>query len=211
MIHQRRPPHISYLKRRFPKWEKNNKSVYFFLASTITITSLISGPFIYFSNENFLFFQKLAVDSSPSLLAHLEREQVLFNIAASILFLALFASNWWFASKFVKNFQGQVHSFDRHLKHLIRGEWFTPPLRVREKDDFKDLVEQYGYFYKSIQAMTKAEIQLLEKMKIDPSQRENFTLWKMLLQQKKSRLGYEEIMTENTNAANSSIYWKRAS
>lgn len=211
MINQRRPPHISYIKRRFPKWEKNNRSVYFFLASTLTMTTLASAPFIYFANENFLFFQKLAFDASPSLLAHLEREQVLFNISASILFLALWISNWWFAKNFVNNFQGQVHSFDRHLKHLIRGEWFTPPLRVREKDDFKDLVEQYGYFYKSLQAMTKSEIHILEKMKIDPSQRENYTLWKMLLQQKKSRLGYEEIMTENANAANSSAYWKRAS
>lgn len=211
MIHQRRPPRISYLKRRFPKWEKNHRSVYYFLASSTATLLFLCGPFIYFTNENFQLFQKLALESSPSLLVHLEREQMLFNIIIFILFLSLAMSNWWFANKFVKNFQGQVHSFDRHLKHLIRGEWFTPPLRVRENDDFKDLVEQYGYFYKSIQAMTKAEIQMLEKMKIDPSQRENYILWKMLLQQKKSRLGYEEIINENANAATSSIHWNRAS
>lgn len=211
MFYRRKPSHTHYFRRRFPKWEKNRRSVYTFLASTLTMTSLLLGPFIYLANENFLFFQKMAVASSPTLLTHLEREQFLFNIAAFFLVLTFALSHWWFSSKFVSNFQGQVHSFDRHLKHLIRGEWFTPSLRVREKDDFKDLVEQYGYFYKSLQAMTKAEIQLLEKMKIDPSQRENFTLWKMLLQQKKSRLGHEEIITENTQAAHSSIYWNRAS
>lgn len=210
MIHQRRPPNKGFSKRRFPKWEHSNKSVYF-LVSTSLLIILICSPFIYFSNENFRFFQNLAVETSPSLLAHLEREQLWFNILATFLLSTLCGANWWFAIKLVGSFRGQVNSFDRHLKHLIRGEWFVPPLRVREKDDFKDLVEQYGYFYKSLQAMTKAEIQILEKMKIDPSQRENYTLWKMLLQQKKSRLGYEEIVTENSHAASSSLYWKRAS
>jgi hypothetical protein len=211
MIHQRRPPQIGYLKRRFPKWETSNKTVYYFLGSITLVFVLICGPFIFFANENFRFFQNLALDTSPSLLAHLEREQVWFNILSLALLISVCLANWWFALKFVRNFRGQIISFDRHLKHLIRGEWFIPPLRVREKDDFKDLVEQYSYFYKSIQAMTKSEIQLLEKMKIDPSQRENYVLWKTLLQQKKSRMGYEEIVTENTHAATSSIYWKRAS
>ncbi len=211
MIHQRRPPNIGYLKRKFPKWEHSNKSVYYFMVSTSLLIVLMASPFFYLTNENYRFFQSLAVETSPSLLAHLEREQLWFNILATVLLTTLCGTNWWFAVKLIGSFRGQVHSFDRHLKHLIRGEWFIPPLRVREKDDFKELVEQYGYFYKSLQAMTKAEVQLLEKMKIDPSQRENFTLWKMLLQQKKSRLGYEEVVTENTQASHSSLFWKRAS
>jgi hypothetical protein len=211
MIHQRRPPNIGYLRRRFPKWEMSNKSVYTFLISTALLIILICAPFIYLANENFRFFQSLALGTSPSLIAHLEREQLWFNVLTCFLLVSIYLANWWFALRLVRNFHGQINSFDRHLKHLIRGEWFTPPLRVRESDDFKGLIEQYGYFYKSIQAMTKAEIQILEKMKIDPSERENFTLWKMLLQQKKSRLGYEEIVTENANAVTSSLYWKRAS
>lgn len=210
MIHQRRPPHIGYLKRRIPKWEKNNNTVLFYVTSTLLMFLLITSPFVYFANENFKFFQSLAVDSSPSLLSHLEREQLLFNLTYILISSFITINHWWFVNKYIRNFRGQVQAFDRHLKHLIRGEWFTPPLRVREKDDFKNLAEQYGYFYKSLQAMTKSEIQILEKMKIDPSQRENFTLWKMLLQQKKSRLGYEEIINENTNASNSSVHWNRS-
>lgn len=209
MIHQRRPPKISYIKRRFPKWEKNNHNVIFYSAYTTLMFLSISSPFVYFANENFKFFQNLSLDSSPTLLSHLEREQILFNLMYLFIVVFITFSNWWFINKFVKNYQGQVHSFDRHLKHLIRGEWFTPPLRVREKDDFKNLVEQYGYFYKSLQAMTKSEIQMLEKMKIDASQRENYTIWKMLLQQKKSRLGHEEIINENTQASHSSNHWNR--
>lgn len=211
MIHQRRPPQIGNLKRHFPKWEKSNISIYNFLISTSLMIILIGGPLIYLSNENFNFFQKLSVDSSPSLLFHLEREQVWFNIISTFLLASIAFGNWWFAFKLIRNFRGQVNAFDRHLKHLIRGEWSVPPLRFHENDDFKELVDQYGYFYKSVQAMTKGEIQLLEKMKIDPSQRENYILWKTLLQQKKSRLGYEEIINENASAITSSIYWKRAS
>lgn len=210
MIQQRRPPQIGYLKRRFSKWEKKNKSTLYFFLSTMGILVSVSFPFVFFANENFMFFQNLALESSPSLISHLEREQIWFNILYFITIVSIGFSHWWFTKKFVSNFNGQVQSFDRHLKHLIRGEWFTPPLRVREKDDFKELVEQYGYFYKSLQALTKSEIQLLEKMKIDPSQRENYTLWKMLLQQKKARMGYEEIISENNQALNSSSYWKRA-
>jgi hypothetical protein len=211
MIHQMRPPNIGNLRRHLPKWEKSNMSIYTFLISPALLSMMIGGPLIYLSNENFNFFQRLSVDTSPSLLGHLEREQVWFNIISIFLLSSIAFGNWWFAFKLIRNFRGQVNSFDRHLKHLIRGEWHVPPLRVRENDDFKELVEQYGYFYKSVQAMTKGEIQLLEKMKIDPSQRENYILWKTLLQQKKSRLGYEEIITENSSAITSSIYWKRAS
>lgn len=209
MINQRRPPKISYIKRRFPKWEKRNHSAIFYSLCTTLMFISVSCPFVYYANENFKFFQTLSLEKSTSLLTHLEREQLLFNIM--YLFISIFVtfSHWWFINKLSKNYQGQVHSFDRHLKHLIRGEWFTPPLRVREKDDFKNLVEQYGYFYKSLQAMTKSEIQILEKMKIDPSQRENYTLWKTLIQQKKSRLGHEEIMSENTQASFSSHHWNR--
>lgn len=163
------------------------------MSAIIFVLLLLTTPFIYLANQNFQFFQNLAIDSSPTLMSHLEREQQWFNIATVLLLLFLFISNLWFAHKFVQKLQSQALSFDRHLKHLIRGEWHIPPLRVRDRDDFKNLVEQYGYFYKSIQAMTKAEIQILEKMKIDPSQRENYTLWKLLLQQKRSRLGYEEL------------------
>lgn len=211
MIHQRRPPQTGYLKRRFPKWEKSNKSIYYFFVSTSILILMTCLPFVFLTNENYYFFQSLAVDTSPSLLGHLEREQLWFNIAATTTLLALCFANGWFAVKLVHNFRSQVHAFDRHLKHLIRGEWFVPALRIRENDDFKDLAEQYGYFYKSLQAMTKAEIQILEKMNLDPSQRENYTLWKMLLQQKRSRLGYEEVITENVTAANSSVFWKRVS
>jgi hypothetical protein len=211
MIHQRRPPQFGYLKRRFPKWETSHHSVYSFLLSISVSVLLISSPFIYLANQNFRFFQNLSMEKSPSLLTHLEREQLWFNVLTGFLLIALCIANWWFASKLVRNFRSQVRAFDRHLKHLIRGEWSIPSLRVRENDDFKDLVDQYGYFYKSLQAMTKAEIQLLEKMRSDPSHRENYNVWKQLLQQKKSRLGYEEIVNENSHAATSSLYWRRTS
>lgn len=211
MINQRRPPNLGSLRRRFPKWEYSSKPIYFFLASTAVLLTFLTVPFIYLGNENFRFFQNLALDMSPTLLSHLEREQIWFNILTTTFICSILLGNWWFSIKLVNSFRGQAQAFDRHLKHLIRGEWYIPPLRVREKDDFKNLVEQYSYFYKSIQAMTKAEIQLLERMKINPTERENFNLWKTLLQQKKSRLGYEEIVTENSHAANSTLYWKRVS
>ena len=211
MIHQRRPPKIGSLKRRFPKWESASKSISYFLFATTILFIFLASPFLYYSNQNFEFFKTLALEKSPTLLSHIEREQIWFNILTFVLLTSLCLTNWYFATRFVRNFRGQVQSFDRHLKHLIRGEWYTPALRVRHNDDFKDLVEQYGYFYRSLQAMTKAEIQLLEKMNIDPSQRENYIVWKTLIQQKKSRLGNDEIIIENSIAIESSNYWKRVS
>lgn len=210
MIHQRRPPQSRYFKRHFPNWGAPNKAVYHFFISTLFLNTLIFGPFIYLINQNFNFFQGLAIDSSPTLLTHLDREQTWFNILSFTLLVIFAVTNWWFAMKILRNFRGQMHALDRHLRHLIRGEWFTPPLKVRKNDDFKDVVEQYGYFYKSLQAMTKAEVHLLEKMKIDPSQRETYTIWKTLLQQKKARLGHEEIMSENARAAEFSHHWKKS-
>ncbi|MEY4616191.1 MAG: hypothetical protein RJB66_1151 [Pseudomonadota bacterium] len=210
MFQIKRPPHFSNLKRRLPHWGRPNKAVFYFIGSTFFLNTLILSPFIYFTNQNFNFFQNLAIDTSPTLLTHLEREQTWFNIIAIALLFAINISNWRFAMKLLRNYKGQIFALDRHLKHLIRGEWFVPPLRVRRTDDFKEVVEQYGYFYKSIQAITKAEIQILEQMKIDPSERDSFLLWRTLLNQKKARLGFEDIGRENARAAELGVHWKKA-
>lgn len=211
MIYQRRAPRKGYLNRNIYSWEKPNRLIYhFFLATTLT-TLFLLGPFIYLVNQNFNFFHNLAIGMSPSLLGHLDREQLGLNILVIILIVSLFASNWWFSMKLLRNFRGQIHALELHLKHLIRGEWYTPPLRVRDQDEFKQIVDQYGYFYKSLQALTKAEIHLLEKMKIAPSDRENYMAWTTLLQQKKSRLGHEEVISENNRAIDFSSNWKQSS
>lgn len=209
MFHLRRPPQKSSSNRKPPSWGKANNAVIHFFAATVLLNIFIFGPFIYITNENFNFFQSLSIESSPTLLTHLEREQRWFNLIAIGLLVAIGFSNWRFGMKLLRNFRGQMFALDRHLKHLVRGEWFVPPLRVRKDDDFKDVVEQYSYFYKSIQAITKTEIQTLEQMNIDPSQRETYLLWKNLINQKKARLGYEEISKENSRAAELAQHWKK--
>lgn len=192
MIHYRRP--FSHGSNRQRKAEKTgpSKTVLMFFFSTALILAAFFIPFFYIANQNFSFFQDLALNTSPSLIQHLEREQLWFNTILIGLLAGLIFSNFWFAHKLVKQLRSQVASFDRHLKHLIRGDWHIPQLKIREKDEFKILVEQYGYFYRSLQAMTKSEIQILEKMKIDPANREAYTLWTMLLTQKRSRLGLDD-------------------
>ncbi len=172
---------------------------------------LLEAPVLYLINQNYDFFLGLAIHKSPSLISHLEKERVWINIIFFINGISLFVLNSWLVHRLIQKFEGPVKGIERHLKKLIYGHWNIPELKVREKDEFKHLVEEYNYFYKTLQVTTEKEIQILEMLKFDKTNRESYSQWINLLHEKKSRMGYEEIALENTFAASSSTNWRRVS
>ena len=85
------------------------------------------------------------------------------------------------------------------MHKLMLGQWNVPDYPIPEEDDFRDLSMTYDYFYRSLKANTETELKLLEKLSIDPQNREAYAAWKHLLSEKRSRLGIQEefITSEN--------------
>jgi len=82
------------------------------------------------------------------------------------------------------------------MKELMHGNWHIPDYKLSIDDDFRDLSVTYDYFYRSLKANTEAELKLIEKLSIDPQNREAYAAWKNLIVIKRSRLGMQEMPFE---------------
>ncbi|MNL44819.1 hypothetical protein D3C87_1674190 [compost metagenome] len=87
------------------------------------------------------------------------------------------------------------------MHQLMLGQWHIPDYAMPVDDDFRDLSMTYDYFYRALKANTETELKLLEKLSIDPSNREAYAAWKQLLSEKRARLGIEEEFILNENVA----------
>jgi hypothetical protein len=209
--------HPFQLKTYVPvRWHhiRNSQSwkytIYLLIALSCGIL-IVSLPVLYWINQNYEFFKNLSLSKAPSLFLHLEREQIWINAIYLVSMLSLFILNSWLIHRLISKFEGPARALEVHLKKLIRGEWKSPELQTRDNDELKSLVDEYNYFYKTLQSLTVNEIKTLEKIRVDRSMRDSYSLWFQLLQQKKSRMGYADIANENILAASSSLYWKRVS
>jgi len=150
-------------------------------------------PAYYFINQNYHLFINLAYDTHPSLVTHLEREVIWLGVfmALSVVFLA--AMTITIGLRMTKNLLAPLVQMEKHMKELMYGHWHIPDFKISQDDDFRDLSMTYDYFYRSLKANTEAELKLIEKLSIDPQNREAYAAWKNLMSIKRSRLGISEI------------------
>ena len=64
-------------------------------------------------------------------------------------------------------------------------------IRVRDNDEFQDLIEMYNYFYESTRTQILRDYRSLSKFKIEPMDRDSFLAWQFMLQEKGMQLNIE--------------------
>lgn len=154
-------------------------------------------PSFYFINQNYELFKSLAYDTHPHLVEHLEREVTWLKIflAASFSFLAVITL--FLSVRMTKNLLSPLVSIEKHMHQLMLGQWHIPDYRP-EHDDFRELGMTYDYFYRALKANTETELKLLEKLTIDPQNREAYAAWKNMLATKRACLGLkDELITQD--------------
>lgn len=154
-------------------------------------------PTAYFLNQNYSLLKDLAYDYAPGLLDHLEREVMWLNMFMVISAASSLGFVFIISLKLTGRLIAPMQLMQRHLKKLSVGAWNTPDLTTRDMDDFKDVVSAYNYFYSSLKANTEAELKTLEKLSIDPDNREAYAAWKTLLMKKRQMLGIETKVDTN--------------
>ncbi|MGZ3742603.1 MAG: hypothetical protein ACXWRE_01875 [Pseudobdellovibrionaceae bacterium] len=160
---------------------------------------LFFAPAYYFINQNYVLFTNLAYDVQPALVTHLEREVVWLG-AFMVLSLAIIAGmTLLIGLRMTNNLLAPLVEMEKHMKKLMYGHWHIPDYKIAHEDDFRDLSMTYDYFYRSLKANTEAELKLIEKLSIDPQNREAFAAWKNLIMIKRSRIGMPEIQFEEFN------------
>lgn len=170
-------------------------------------------PAFYFISQNYQLFISLAFDTRPSLVQHLEREVTWLKAFMCASFLFISGTSLLFCFRMTRNLLSPLVSMEKHMHQLMLGQWNIPDFKIPEDDDFRELSMTYDYFYRSLKANAETELKLLEKLTIDPQNREAYAAWKQLMETKRSLLGIEMgfISNENVVELNGSDQKRRAS
>lgn len=155
---------------------------------------LLFLPSFYFIHQNYSIFTKIAYDTHPGLIIHLERETTWLSFFLIISLILIGFVSFILSWRMVRHLTNPLYRMERHMRKLLQGHWHIPDFEYKQSD-FKDLALTYDYFYRVLKINTEMELRLLERLNIDSNNREAYAAWKSLMEIKQKRLG---LATSNT-------------
>jgi hypothetical protein len=160
-----------------------------FLCASMSLSSLLFlGPALYFLNQNYEIFRRIAFDTHSGLISHLEREVVWLTIFAAVSLIVIMISAMLIGLRLTAMLIGPLLRLEKHMKNVTFGDWSSPDFTVRDSDEYRSVFDSYSYMYRSLRAQTLAELKLLEKLAIDPNNKEASAIWYSLVSSKKQQL-----------------------
>lgn len=166
---------------------------------TLLTTSLLASSAIfllvafYFTQQNQAVFKEIAFDIYPNMVKHIERESKWLLILLGLTFGAIGVSTTWIARRMTAHLIDPLVEMEKHMRHLIVGEWEKSGYRFSESKDFKDLSITYDYLLNTLKSVTEQELEMLSRMRLDPNDKETFHIWYEMMNQKRKRLGLKAI------------------
>ena len=162
---------------------------------TLGLTCLIlstsfAATIWYFINQNYAFFQKIAYDTHPGLVSHLEREQ---NWISAILVIGCLMTSFIVTLttlRITSVLLGPLVAMEKHMHLVIRGDWSSSDFQNRHKDEIREITSTYAYLYRTFRAQSESELKVLEKVLSDPRNREVTEALHNLVNLKKKQMGF---------------------
>lgn len=161
---------------------------------------LFLGPALYFVEQNYETFKLLAYDVKPSLLAHLEREMIWLRLFFLLGSVTTIAACLIYGRRFLRSLLHPMQKMEDHLISLTRGDWWTQAPPMPGSDAHRPFFLTYTYFYRSLREKAEAELNTLQKISIDPEDRESYNAWSVLLDSYRARLGVTEETVSDSSA-----------
>ncbi len=185
----------------------------YLLMAVVVSTIIGTGPVYYFLNQNYDIFISLAYKTSPEIVENLERERVWINGLLITTLIGIATMSLLFGLKITARIIRPLMVLENHIERLIKGRMDQPELRLREGDEFHELIQSYNYLYKSLKANTLSELEALINFKLDEKQRDTYLIWKQLLETKSKQLGLPtpEISNETFSSASADLDSRRVS
>lgn len=166
----------------------------FLLTSAALFSTLLFSFFaFYFTFENMNLFKSLAFETHPQFVRHIEREASWVMMAMVISFVATGFSIYKISMRMTSHLINPLVEMEKHMKEVIQGNWQSTPYRLSDSHDFRNLTLTYDYLLSTLKSTTENEIQLLSRMRLDNREKETIHIWAELLNEKRRRLGLEEI------------------
>ena len=120
-------------------------------------------PILFLLNENYALLRDLMYTAAPEIVSHLEREQSILNASIVIIFFAQIGFVAIFSRKMTAKIIGPVKKLRNFFRLLSRGEYSAPALKVREDDEFQDLISSFNYFYSGMREQTQRDLKKLKE------------------------------------------------
>ncbi len=165
------------------------KYSWYLVTAVAGATLMFLLPTYYFVSQNYQIFSSLAYDTAPSLVNHLDRELTWLKCFMFVSFFVISGISMYLCMRMTKNLINPLILMEKHMRQLMLGQWHIADYKMDEDDDFRDLSMTYDYFYRALRANTEIELKLIEKLSIDPQNREAYAAWKNLMDIKRTRLG----------------------
>lgn len=148
----------SFVDREF-QLNYTKKTLWMFFTASL----FAYGPVLYFLNENYSLLRDLMYSAAPEIVSHLEREQSILNASVILIFFAQIAFVLVYSRKMTGKIVGPVKKLRNFFRLLSRGEYSSPNLRVRDDDEFQDLISSFNYFYSGLQEQTHRDLMRLKE------------------------------------------------
>jgi len=168
-------------------------------------------PVWYLIQQNYQIFQSLAFDTAPELIAHLDQERIWLFGVLLLSFVSVLVIGVWTSLRITDSVIGPLMAIEKHMREVSLGNWKSEDFHIRKSDEFRSLSNSYSYLYRTLKAQTQQEIDLLEKIMVDPSNRDSYQAWRYLIETKKQLLGVEPNSSYSAEEISSSQEQRRAS
>lgn len=169
-------------------------------------------PAIYFIEQNYAIFTTLAYDVKPNLVEHLEREMLWLRFFLASGTLVTTGVGYYFFRRISQHLLKPLEDVEDHLRSLSQGQWQHPMPPFPTSDTYRTFFISYESFHMALRAQTEAEIQALQKIVVEPAQRDAYMAWQSLLQQKREILGMNRVdPTLNAEESSAVLPFRRVS
>ncbi len=155
---------------------------------TTFATLLFFVPCLYWCNQNYEIFIDLAYGYNAKLVEHLESEQATLNTLLAACLMGQIAFLWIMGNRMTAKIIAPLKIMRNHLRLLSRGELSVNSIRLRSEDEFQDLFTTYNYFYSTLKAQARKDIESLESIRSQSTHPLALQALKNMINEKKVQL-----------------------
>ncbi len=186
---QARPTQVVLESSNFIEREFQIRYGMLVLGAAMLGMALTIFPVFYFVNQNYQIFSDLAYDQAPELLDSLERERLWVKSMLFANFVAVVFFFSFLSFKLTHRIVGPLKVLRNHVRRLSRGDWSQPKVRIRENDEFHDLIDSYNYFYESFRTQILQDLEHLRQIQVDENDRNSLSTLRDMIELKRQQIG----------------------
>ena len=189
--------HKDYIKPQIPKRRKSlfiDKGFQLKYTKIATFTAALGLLFVFvplfiYMNQNYDLFIELAYLNSPNIVSNLESEKLGMNTLLFVAFAGEILFIFILMLKLTAKIAGPLKVLKNHLKLLSRGRWSSPPIKVRDNDEFQDVIDSYNYFFQSFREGLKQDLEAINNLNVDKKNLGAYSAWKDFITTREEQLG----------------------